>query len=203
MNFPALQGVVKLSNRRPSRPFPIATVKFTPLPLPPLAEPFIALTGPSVVDRFMNRNVRRPDGVHTTRGAAAAAAHAKSLNAGAAEVDTSGGSAAQTSSGGRQASLTLVVDNQGKNVGGSEKGEGTSSQNLDKAQDPAAKVTTLGTKVDQSEQSSELSVSEALEALVAEKRDAEVTADDDQPKQDRAGRGTKGLDLDDMIIDGL
>lgn len=203
MNFPALQGVVKLSNRRPSRPFPIATVKFTPLPLPPLAEPFIALTGPSVVDRFMNRNVRRSNGAQTTRGAAAAATHAKALNAGAAEVDTSGGGAAQTSGGGRQASLTLVVDNDGKNVGATGKGEGASSQNLDKAPDPASKGATLGTKTDQSEQSSELSVSEALEALVAEKRDAEVTADDDQPKQDRAGRGTKGLDLDDMIIDGL
>jgi len=113
LNFPALQGAVRVSNRRPSAPFPIATVKFTPAGLRPVATPYEPRQGPNVVDAFMNRHAYRPSAAKTAAGAAAASLHAQALNASThsdatAEANSAGGGGG---GGGRGPGLSLVVDN--------------------------------------------------------------------------------------------
>lgn len=53
MNFPSLQGVIRVSNRRPGVPFPIAPVRFEYKAMPQVAKPFIARTGPDPVREFL------------------------------------------------------------------------------------------------------------------------------------------------------
>jgi hypothetical protein len=103
LNFPALQGVIKLSNRRPEAPFPIATVKFKPDDLPAVAPAYVPRTGPDMVEAFMSRH-KRP--------AAPAARSEPSAPPPAQGVSAAGGRDGPSHPAGTQATLlSLVVDN--------------------------------------------------------------------------------------------
>lgn len=53
MNFPKLQGVIRVSNARAGRAFPIAPIAFTWADLPKIADPFIKRQGPDPVRQFL------------------------------------------------------------------------------------------------------------------------------------------------------
>lgn len=107
INFPALSGAIRVSNRRPTEPFPIATVKFLFQKLPELNKPFIPLAGPSPVETFLQGQRAAKQGASGAEKAPspAASAHASVVNASASA--TAAPPAAQTTNGG----LTLIVDN--------------------------------------------------------------------------------------------
>lgn len=109
MNFPALSGAVRVSNRRPSEPFPIATVKFRFQERPKLNEPFVPLVGPSPVETFLQgqKAAKLAASGAAKAPSPAAAHHANTVNASAASEAASGGNpTTQTTGGG----LALVVD---------------------------------------------------------------------------------------------
>lgn len=56
LNFPALTGAIRVSNRRPEAPFPIAPVKFKWDDAAPVNRPFVQKTGPDLVRVFLNRH---------------------------------------------------------------------------------------------------------------------------------------------------
>jgi type IV conjugative transfer system coupling protein TraD len=62
MNFPKLQGVIRLSNARAGRAFPIAPISFTWADLPVIADPFIKRQGPDPVRAFLGITPRPPAG---------------------------------------------------------------------------------------------------------------------------------------------
>jgi type IV conjugative transfer system coupling protein TraD len=105
LNFPALQGVIKLSNRRPEAPFPIATVKFKPDDLPAVAPAYVPRSGPDMVETFMSRH-KRPT---TQPGSPGSAQPAPPPVQGASAA---GGRDGPPPPAGAQATLlSLVVDN--------------------------------------------------------------------------------------------
>ncbi|MDQ7813853.1 type IV secretion system DNA-binding domain-containing protein, partial [Brevundimonas sp.] len=79
MNFPKLQGVIRLSNARAGRAFPIAPISFTWADLPAIADPFIKRQGPDPVRAFLGITPRAPTGGPSPEPAPAPAAGGAAL----------------------------------------------------------------------------------------------------------------------------
>ena len=58
MNLPSLQGVIRVTNKRKSGPFPIAPISFVPDPLQTVAPGFVPRLGPDPVTAFILRAKR-------------------------------------------------------------------------------------------------------------------------------------------------
>lgn len=58
MNLPSLQGVIRVTNKRKSGPFPIAPIRFEPDDLPAMAPGFVPRSGPDPVTAFIHRAKR-------------------------------------------------------------------------------------------------------------------------------------------------
>jgi len=58
MNLPSLQGVIRVTNKRKSGPFPIAPIRFEPDDLPAMAPGFVPRSGPDPVTAFILRAKR-------------------------------------------------------------------------------------------------------------------------------------------------
>jgi type IV conjugative transfer system coupling protein TraD len=58
MNLPSLQGVIRVTNKRKSGPFPIAPIRFEPDNLPAMAPGFVPRSGPDPVTAFILRAKR-------------------------------------------------------------------------------------------------------------------------------------------------
>lgn len=75
MNLPSLQGVIRMSNKRAGRPFPIAPVAFSFDASPRIADPYVPRTGPDPIREFIARaRGERPDDPAEGTAAAPAAA---------------------------------------------------------------------------------------------------------------------------------
>ncbi len=198
LNFPALQGAIRVSNRRPSMPFPVATVKFTPVQLQPVAAPFVPLNGRNVVDDFLNRHAHRSTAAQTPPGAAAAALHAKALNASsstAAPADATGSPPGGGNGGGKAQTLALVVDNTGS--------KSPSGPSPDQTRQPSAeeKAVARPQTPDLFSHKDEKSLDQALAERAGMDQEPSTASDPDRDQPSGRTEGVQRFSIEDLGLD--